>query len=474
MEASTEQLAELTGFAAEIRRVVLLGMGSWSLAANVFRTVFPRPPDAPALTVLDTVHPDAVRAVVSCCSAETTLFLVSSKSGTTVETLTLFRFFWEWTGRVGHRFAAITDPGKLLEELARTHGFRRVFYGLPDVGGRYSALTPFGLVPAALVGVNVKEILDRAWVMVEACAACVSIADNAWLQLGTALGELAQHGRDKVTLLTSPGLGSLGAWVEQLLAESTGKAARGLVPVVGEAPGPPKVYGPDRVFVQVGAGDPACLNRLAAAGHPVATIGPVGRADVGQEFFRWELATAAAGAVLGVNPFDQPDVELAKELARRWLKASGAPRPDDGTLKVTAPNLVAVLRGWLAAAQAYLAPSPRTAAGLQASRTLLRDRLRLATTVGYGPRYLHPTGQLHKGGPNTGLFLQITAEPRTDLPVPGESFTFGGLLAAQALGEYEALVARGRRVVRVDLGRDVGQGLPRLLTGLREALEELR
>jgi len=486
------QLDDLLAFAdtmrAEgVRHGVLLGMGGSSLAPEVFQRTFGHPPGYPTLIVLDSTHPAAVRAVEAQVDPGRTLFLVSSKSGTTAETLALFRYFWHRVSRMspppGRHFVAITDPGTPLEHLARELGFRRVFRAPPDVGGRYAALTVFGLLPAALIGMDIHRLLDRAWRMAEASAFCVAELENPSLILGAALGELALAGRDKVTFLTSPSLEAFPVWLEQLIAESLGKDGKGIVPVVDEPPASPEAYGTDRFFVHLHleGDDNAELDRrvaaLEAAGHPVARVHLTEKADLGQEFFRWEVAVAAAGAILGVHPFNQPDVELAKELARRAMAQAAREQPEEAEA-VPAENpkaLTKALGAWLAGAQprdyvavqAYLPPTTETTGALQEIRLALRDRLRLATTLGYGPRFLHSTGQLHKGGPNTGLFLQLVDDPADDLPVPETNYTFGTLIRAQALGDYLALKQRGRRVLRVHLGSDGADGLKHLAAAIR-------
>ncbi|MFQ5840059.1 MAG: bifunctional transaldolase/phosoglucose isomerase [Candidatus Methylomirabilales bacterium] len=495
-ETMQDELDSLVTFADAvradgIRHVVLLGMGGSSLAPEVFARSFGSAPGYPELTVLDSTHPAAVRGTEARVDLRHTLFLVSSKSGTTTETLSLFRYFWRQMGQVadppGRHFAAITDPGTPLAQMAQERGFRRVFLAPPDVGGRYSALTVFGLVPAALIGLPVHQVLDRAWTMAEASAFCVPEPANAPLTLGAALGELARAGRDKVTFLASPSLAAFPAWIEQLIAESTGKEGKGIVPVADEPPGSPEIYGGDRFFIGLyleerdGTALDQQLAALEAAGHPVARIRLTEKIDLGQEFFRWEVAVAGAGAVLGIHPFNQPDVQLAKELAQKAMAkgGAGAKRPKDGrvrTVPVVRPKVLAgALKAWLAEAQegdyvaiqAYLAPTAETTDLLQTTRVHLRDRLRLATTLGYGPRFLHSTGQLHKGGPNTGLFLQLVDDPAEDLPVPESDYTFGALIRAQALGDCQALAERRRRVLRVELGGDATEGLRRLETALR-------
>jgi transaldolase/glucose-6-phosphate isomerase len=490
-EVMHDQLPDLLAFGDEVRRegfrhAVLLGMGGSSLAPEVFQRTFGNAPGHPELLVLDSTHPAAVSATDAAVDLRRTLFLVSSKSGTTQETLSFFRYFWRRVGQtIGEcrsRFVAITDPGTPLERLARERSFRRIFSATPDVGGRYSALTAFGLVPAALVGAPVPAVLDSAWRMAEASASCVAAALNPGLLLGAVLGELGQAGRDKITLVASPSLASFPSWLEQLIAESTGKDHKGLVPVADEPLAAPDRYQADRLFVslELEADDRKAIDRqmsaLGTTGHPVVRIRVGDRTDLGQEFFRWELAVAAAGAVLGIQPFNQPDVELAKQLARQAMAAPAgggasveeaiASRPDSLAPALTA-WLTSVRPGDYLALQAYLAPSKEISALVEDLRAALRQRTLAATTLGYGPRFLHSTGQLHKGGPATGLFLQLVDEPAADIPVPETAYTFGQLIRAQAVGDYQALKQRGRRVLRVQLGRDVTAGL----AALRKAID---
>jgi transaldolase/glucose-6-phosphate isomerase len=478
------QVESLTAFgdalrSEGVRAVVLLGMGGSSLAPEVFARTFGNESGRPALTVLDSTHPAAVEAVGNGTRLSGTAFIVSSKSGTTTETLSLFRYFWQKMSQVfdepGSRFIAITDPGTPLEKLAHARHFRKVFPAPPDVGGRYSALSVFGLVPAAIIGVDLPALLERAARMAEASAFCVPAAESPGLTLGAALGEMALAGRDKITFLAPPALAAFPVWAEQLIAESTGKNGKGIVPVVDEPEVPPDVYGSDRLFVQFSLGrkGDASIDRriaeLASAGHPTIRIALDELPDLGEEYFRWEVAVAAAGAVLGINPFNQPDVQLAKDLARKAMEEAPAVSAAGGdTVPASeAARLASALNSWLAsshggdyvAIQAYLAPTPETTSGLQKIRSALLRNRRLATTSGYGPRFLHSTGQLHKGGPDRGLFLQLVDEPRGELAVPETSYTFGALIRAQALGDYHALQQRGRRVLRVSLGADVAAGL---------------
>ncbi|MBN1178605.1 MAG: bifunctional transaldolase/phosoglucose isomerase [Anaerolineae bacterium] len=455
---------------------LLLGMGGSSLAPEVFRKTFGVAEGGLDLAVLDSTDPAAVLAHAERLDLARTLFVVSTKSGVTVETFSFFKFFYNRAAdalgaeEAGRHFVAITDPGSQLAEIAARLGFRAVFLNDPNIGGRYSALSFFGLLPAALIGADVRLLLDRAQAAEDVRA--------AWL--GAALSELAQVGRDKVTFALSPGIASFGDWLEQLIAESTGKSGRGILPVVGELLGPPEVYGSDRFFVYLRVeGDAtydAALAALAAAGHPVVRFTLQDCYDLGEQMFLWGLATAVAGHRLGIHPFDQPNVESAKVQARRMVdayKAQGA-LPEVEPAPLTGAALAAFVAqagpGDYVALQAYIPPTEATDAALQALRLWLRDRYRLATTVGYGPRFLHSTSQLHKGDGGNGLFVQLTASHPRDVPIPDEagapesSITFGVQVDAQALGDRQALLDAHRRVIRFDLGADVVAGLEALRT----------
>jgi transaldolase/glucose-6-phosphate isomerase len=454
-----QQVKALRTFADEVRaefsRVVLCGMGGSSLAPEVLWRTFGATPGHPSLHVLDSTDPGAVREAERGGDLAKTLFIISSKSGTTQESDSFFRYFWERTGGPGSQFVAITDPGTPLEQLAHERRFRRTFLNPADIGGRYSALSFFGLVPAALVGIDLELLLHRAHRMAEASASCVPPLENPAAWLGTILGESALGRRDKATFVLSPGIASFGLWVEQLIAESTGKEGKGIVPVVDEPLGPPEVYGEDRVFVSMvltGESDSGIESRLAAleqTGHPVVHLRLDDRYDLGQEFFRWEFATAVAGAVLGINPFDQPNVAESKANTKAVLAKRSAATPAASAAELR-EFLAGIKSGDYLAIMAYLPPTAENDRRLGAIRLGLRDRLRVATTVGYGPRFLHSTGQLHKGGPPVGHFLQIMERPAEDLPIPGESFSFGQLEAAQAEGDLVALRARGRPVIRIE------------------------
>jgi transaldolase / glucose-6-phosphate isomerase len=491
-ETMQEEVPKVVSFAEEIKdegftHVVLLGMGGSSLTPEVFQRTFGNAPRYPKLIVLDSTHPAAVRATEGRIELARTLFLVSSKSGSTIEPLSFFRYFWQRLEELGQKptrhFAAITDPGTPLEKLAGERDFRRVFLATPDLGGRYSAVTAFGLVPAALIGVDIKRVLDEAWTMAEACAAAVPVAQNPALCLGAALGELVLAGRDKLTFVASASLQALPSWLEQLVAESTGKQGKGEIPVAGETLAGPSAYGNDRVFAHfsiTGEDDAAMedkLKSLEAAGHPHLCFCLSNKIDVGQEFFRWEVAVAALGSVLGINPFNQPVVELAKQLARDAMAAHGSKRARTKTVNASSSRLQNELAAWLKGAransyvaiQAYLPPSGELDGQLHVLQDTIRDRMRLATTAGYGPRFLHSTGQLHKGGPNTGLFLQLVDEIGNDLAVPETDHTFGQLIQAQALGDYQALRQRRRKVLRVQLGADAVAGVAQL----REVFQQI-
>lgn len=491
MMAEAGRLARFSRDVAQegIRDAVVLGMGGSSLAPEVFSRTFSPAFGNPAVTVLDSTHPEAVSALAARLDPEKSLFVVSSKSGTTTEMLSFFYYFWDLLAGVpnrGRHFVAVTDPGTPLEKMARERGFREVFSAPPEVGGRYSALTPFGLVPAALLGVDVSRLLSRAREMAGLCGPTREGEANPGLRLGATLGELALAGRDKLTFVTSHSIASLPDWIEQLVAESTGKIAlsdgqhRGIVPVAGEPLGEPESYGDDRFFAALllrgddVSGIEEKLVALENAGHPVARFHLSDRYDLGAEMFRWEVATAAAGAVLGLNPFDQPDVQLAKELANKAMKSAEAGVKPSSAGEVSAEDsaaLVAAVIDWVRKAkpgdylglQAYLAPTPRTTEVLHAVQAMLHEKTRLAVTVGYGPRFLHSTGQLHKGGPDRCRFLQLVDEPAQDVAVPETGYTFGTLIRAQADGDRLALEQRGRTVLRVQLGKEEDQGLYRLL-----------
>jgi hypothetical protein len=403
------------------------------------------------------------------------VFIVASKSGTTLETLSHYRYFWLQTGQQGRQFLAITDPGTPLADEGNRRAFRRVFLNPADIGGRYSALSYFGLVPAALGGVDLAELLDRAATMVQACMGPGPVDENPGVWLGAVFAEAAKAGRDKVTIIAPPALHSFGVWAEQLIAESTGKEGKGLVPVADEALGAPPVYGSDRLFVRLAlpGDDPnaARLEALSKAGHPVVTLKVGDPLGLGAEFFRWEYAIAVAGAILAINVFDQPNVQEAKDLTKKVLSEGNPPTTGQGirwagqqgaTLEAAVQALLGQVRAAdYVALLAFIAPDAKYDTALNAIRLAIRDKYRVATTVGYGPRYLHSTGQLHKGGPNTGVFLQIVGDDPKDIPIPGERFSFGVLKQAQALGDFQALRNHGRRVLRVQL-HDVAQGLVKI------------
>lgn len=469
--------------AAGFSDVLLLGMGGSSLAPEVFAKTFGADADGLNLQVLDSTDADAVRARANSVDLRRTLFVVSTKSGGTVETFSFFKYFYNRLAALvgaenaGSHFIAITDPGSGLQKVAERYHFRDVFLNNPHIGGRYSALSFFGLVPAALVGLDVAKLVARAQ---QAAANAQSAGDdNVSAQLGAVMGVLAKTGRDKVTIAASPAIESFGDWVEQLIAESTGKEGKGILPVVGEPLAEPEKYGTDRLFVYLRlAGDTthdAAFEALAAAGQPTIIFQLADKYDVGGHFFMWEMATAVAGHLLNIQPFDQPNVESAKVLARQMV----AEYMEKGRLPVveSAPVTAVALQNFLAqpqpgsyiSLQAYVQPTAETDAALLALRTYLRDAYRLATTVGYGPRFLHSTGQLHKGDGGNGLFIQFTSDPFVDADIPdeasqpGSTMSFGVLKMAQALGDGQALLDADRRFIRFHLGSDVVGGLRSLL-----------
>lgn len=495
-EGVRDEVQGLTAFVHELRAegyrsAVLLGMGGSSLAPEVMRAILGTRPGHLDLHVLDSTDPAAVAAVEAAVDLESTLFVVASKSGGTTETACFHAYFYERLQELagehaGHHFVAITDEGTSLEKQALEQGFRAVFVNPGDIGGRYSALSFFGMVPAALMGVDLERLLDGVRAMAVACGPDVPAAQNPALRLGAAMGELALRGRDKLTLVFEPPLAPLGAWVEQLVAESTGKEGTGILPVDLEELGPAGAYGDDRVFAAVrlaGAADPGIASALEAlrdAGHPVLEHEIADVRDLGGEFLRWEIAVAAAGHVLGIDAFDQPNVQESKDITKGLLAAYAAtgelpaePPADEGrrlVYPVGDEGLPAAMREFLAQAaagdyvalQAYVAPGQAVWDQLQGVRLQLRDGLHVATTLGYGPRYLHSTGQLHKGGPNKGLFLQLLGHDPDDVEIPGQPYSFSVLKRAQARGDLTALRAHGCRVMRVCLGDDVPAGLARL------------
>ena len=460
----------LAAFAREVHqaglvKAFLLGMGGSSLAPEVFRRVFGPAGDALDIAVLDTTDPAAIRAAAATCDTAKALFIVSSKSGGTIEVDSALRHFWEATGGNGAQFVAITDPGTTLEALGKERKFRRVFVNPPDIGGRFSVLSYFGLVPAALLGVDIVRLLDSALGMARECALgrekAADALRNPGYTLGATLAGLCKDGRDKVTFVLDPKIAAFGLWVEQLLAESLGKEGQGSLPVVGEPLGNPGHYGGDRVFVSVSvgkAGDSVAAKLLALerAGHPVARLAVPDAYSLGGEFFRWEFATAVTGIEIGVNAFDQPNVAEAKKRMQEnlaTLKSTGA-LPD--VAPGGEPELEALLGSLISGRDylgilAYLPYDDRTEGILEVLRAALRDSLKVATTLGFGPRYLHSTGQFHKGGPKTGAFIVLTCDHASDLAIPGQPYSFAQLERAQALGDLQSLAARGCRAVRLHL-----------------------
>ncbi|MGB7602079.1 MAG: bifunctional transaldolase/phosoglucose isomerase [Candidatus Sulfotelmatobacter sp.] len=492
---------------------LLLGMGGSSLCPEVLRKTFGKIPNHPDLHVLDSTDPAQVKAFENKIDIAKTLFIVSSKSGSTLEPNIFKQYFFEATRRVvgadkaGSHFMAITDPGSKMQKVAEADRFRHIFFGRPSIGGRYSALSNFGMVPAAVIGIDTKKFLDRSQEMVRACGASVPVESNTGAVLGIILGTAAVSGRDKVTIITSSDISDLGAWLEQLLAESTGKIGKGIIPVDREELAAPEVYGNDRVFAYIhteSASDAKTDAKLAAlekAGHPVVRIAMADIYDLGAEFFRWEIATAVAGSVIGINAFNQPDVEaskiVTKKLTSQYEETGSLPpeKPvlEDGGIKLFTDDKNAAalakaaggdksLAGYLQAhlsrvgtgdyfaVLGYIQMNQDHEERLQAIRHAVRNKKRVATCLGFGPRFLHSTGQAYKGGPNSGVFLQITCDDALDLPVPGQKYTFGVVKAAQARGDFQVLAERGRRALRVHLGSDVDAGLTTLAAAVQKAL----
>ena len=498
-----DELEGLQDFVEDVRaegyrHAVLLGMGGSSLAPEVMFFALGLEPGYLDLTVLDTTDPAAIAAVESRLHLDHTLFIVASKSGGTTETASLHAYFLErlteleGAEEAGKHFIAITDEGTSLEQQALDQNFRAVFINPDDIGGRYSALSFFGLVPAALFGADLDKLLTRAVLVSDSCGPEVDLEDNAGLVFGASLGELALAGRDKLTIVASPGIGTFGSWAEQLVAESTGKEGRGVFPVDVEPLGPPEVYGDDRAFVYVrllqgfDAEQDRAMDALEAAGFPVIRLTLDDVYDIGAQFMLWEVGVAVAGATMGIDPFDQPNVQESKDNTRRVLGAMeqggdvALPLGADGQAVAFAlgdDGLESALRDLLAplappayvALQAWLTPGNDAWGELQEMRRLLRDARRVATSEGFGPRFLHSTGQYHKGGPAHGTFLQLVSDAGPELQVPDQPYSFGGLKRAQALGDLQAMIAHGGRVLRVDVGDDPVSGL----RAFRELLERV-
>lgn len=500
---------ELMEFANLIRQrgyqsVMVCGMGGSSLCPEVLAKTFGRQAGFPELLVLDSTDPDVLADLLNRVEIERCLFVIASKSGSTTEPNTFYKFWYDQIGKrsdnPGANFIAITDPGSPLVETANELGFQRIFLNQSDIGGRYSALSYFGMVPAALMGIDIRKFLSGAKEAAQSCSASMPVSLNSALQLGAIIGESANSGRDKLTLVIDPSIATLGLWIEQLVAESTGKEGKGVLPVAGEELGKPAVYGNDRLFVSIAAGETSqetrdALRLLSDAGHPVVFRELKDIYDLGGEFFNWEFATACAGWRLRINPFDQPNVQeskdATKELLNTFVSHGSLPQQDQlvsddhlrifaGTAPENLPNssTLDALRALLATAQPrdyialldYFEETPAIESQLQELRTFLRDSTKCATTTGYGPRFLHSTGQLHKGGPASGVFLQIIAKDATDFPVPGESYTFSILKQAQALGDFRSLSQRNRRAIRIELGEDPIAGLVWLTELVRDSL----
>jgi glucose-6-phosphate isomerase len=484
-ELMREQVTVLESFAREVRdagfrHTVLLGMGGSSLGTRVLRDTFGSTPGYPELIVLDSTVPGCVQYVTETIDPTRTLFIVSSKSGTTIETVSLFRYFRSLvasaTGKEksGRNFTAITDVGTPLARTAEADGFRQLSLNPSDIGGRYSVLSYFGLVPAALMGIDIKDLLERADDMRNQCMPDTATRENPGALLGAALGTLALQGRDKLTLITSTAISSFGLWVEQLIAESTGKEGKGIIPVVGEPIVEPVYYDNDRLFVylrlqneQNSATDKA-IKQIRASGQPVIIIDIQDKYDLGGEFFRWEFATAVAGALLSINPFIQPNVQAAKQATEHVLQqflTSGSLPQAEATGSLT-DLLAKAGKGDYLAILAYVRQTVEMDDTLANLRQKVLKKYQIATTTGYGPGYLHSSGQLHKGGPDSGLFLIITTAHGKDLPIPGKDYSFGTLARAQAAGDIQALQLSGRRLARIHFGSEDASNLSRLISAV--------
>jgi transaldolase/glucose-6-phosphate isomerase len=512
-----EQLAHIDALkeiAADVKKsrfkhALLLGMGGSSLCPEVLRMTFGKIKGFPELHVLDSTDPAQIRAIEAKVDLKSTICIVSSKSGSTLEPNIYKQYFFERVKakvgekEAGNRFIAITDPGSKMQQVAEVDKFRRIFFGVTSIGGRYSALSNFGMVPAAIMGLDVAKFLKNTEEMVKASGASIAADSNPGVILGAILGVAANHGRDKLTIIASPGIFDLGAWLEQLIAESTGKNGKGMIPVDRERLAKPAAYGNDRVFAYLrlaskpNKGQDAAVAALEKAGHPVVRITLPNIYNLGQEFFRWEIATAVAGSIMGINAFNQPDVEASKIETKKLTsqyEATGSLPPESPFFEGQGIKLFAdekntaalkggakladVLKTHLARAGAgdyfavlgYMTMNSANETTLQGIRHAVRDKKKVATVLGFGPRFLHSTGQAYKGGPNSGVFLQITCDDAKDLPVPGQKYTFGIVKAAQARGDFAVLAERGRRALRVHLGKNLKSGLATLAKAVQKAL----
>ncbi len=494
---------------AHFKHALLLGMGGSSLCPEVLRMTFGKIKGFPELHVLDSTDPAKIKAIEAKVDLKSTICIVSSKSGSTLEPNIYKQYFFERVKtkvgekEAGNRFIAITDPGSKMQQVAEADKFRKIFMGVPSIGGRYSALSNFGMVPAAVMGLDVAKFLKNTQEMVQACGASSAPDSNPGVILGTILGVAAKQGRDKITIVASPGIFDLGAWLEQLIAESTGKIGKGIIPVDRERLAKPAIYGNDRVFAYLrlaskpNKAQDAAVAALEKAGHPVVRITLPNTYTLGQEFFRWEIATAVAGSIIGINAFNQPDVEASKIETKKLTsqyETTGSLPPESPFFEEKGIKLfadeknTAVLKGGAKLADVlkahlsrlgagdyfavlgYITMNPANEKSLQEIRHAVRDKKKVATVLGFGPRFLHSTGQAYKGGPNSGVFLQITCDDAKDLPVPGQKYTFGIVKAAQARGDFAVLAERGRRALRVHLGKNVKSGLAALTKALQKAI----
>ena len=494
---------------ARFKHALLLGMGGSSLCPEVLCMTFGKIKGFPELHVLDSTDPAQIKALEAKVDLKSTICIVSSKSGSTLEPNIYKQYFFDRVKakvgekEAGNRFIAITDPGSKMQQVAEADKFRKIFMGVPSIGGRYSALSNFGMVPAAIMGLDVAKFLNNTEEMVKACGASTSTDSNPGVILGTILGVAANHGRDKLTIVTSPGIFDLGAWLEQLIAESTGKIGKGIIPVDRERLAKPAAYGNDRVFAYLrlaskpNKAQDAAVAALEKAGHPVVHITLPNTYNLGQEFFRWEIATAVAGSIISINAFNQPDVEASKIETKKLTsqyETTGSLPPESPFFEEKGIKLfadeknAAALRGGTKLVDVLKAHFSRLGAGdyfavlgyitmnlanektLQTIRHAVRDKKTVATVLGFGPRFLHSTGQAYKGGPNSGVFLQITCDDAKDLPVPGQKYTFGIVKAAQARGDFAVLAERGRRALRVHLGKNLKSGLATLTKAVQKAI----